>query len=436
MKRLLSAATVLLLAVLAHAQSVDSLVYEALQNNPQVRALHFQAQASEFRARSAGSLPPPAIGLELGQIPTTTGNLWNGAVANTFSISQMFMLGGKLSTMSEVEKLKGKVVDENIGALEVQLRARVKTTYLQLWLVDRQIEAQERTRSLLNDLVLAMQSRVLTNRLPQADLYAVQVELATAQAKLRELQATRAGHLSSMNALLGREDQMTAVKTDSVILRQRLRMSGEELAERLRQDNPSLRAMDRMKEMNEAEIEATRRELYPDIMVQAMLMRMPNGMTLTAGPRSSEMIQQSAAGMAMPRTDWMYGLMASITLPFVPWSASRTSGRSDELRSTVLALEAQKSSMRNEMLASLRSALIKFATADSLVRQYEVEILPLARRSAEAQMVAYTTGQVPVSSVLDSRRMEVMRHYDYRMAVADRQMALVDIELMVGRPLD
>jgi len=60
-------------------------------------------------------------------------------------------------------------------------------------------------------------------------------------------------------------------------------MSSEfQLTEKVKQANPSLIAMDRMKEMNEAEITAADRELFPDVMVQAMVMRMPNGMILTA----------------------------------------------------------------------------------------------------------------------------------------------------------
>jgi outer membrane protein, heavy metal efflux system len=435
MRNLTRFAAFVLLIGHARAQSVDSLVQEAFRNNTSVKSLEYQVQASGFRAQSAGALPAPTIGIEMSQVPTGSANVWNDAISNNLSVSQMFMLGGKLSAMSEVEKRKGKLLEENVGTLRAQVRARVKINYYQLWLIDRQIELQQRSSSLLSELIHSLQSQVLTNRMRQADLYSIQAELASEKAKSREMLAKRAGLQNTLNALLGRDDLTLTVSTDTAAPPVMFMLSETELSDRLRHTNPSLIAMNRMKEMNEAEIDATGKELYPDIMVQAMLMRMPNGMILTGGPRSTDMIQQSAAGMAMPRTDWMYSLMASISLPFAPWSSGRSTAKSDELRSTIQSLEAETNAMEREMLASLRSALSRFVSADSLAHLYETEILPLTRRAAEAQLVAYRTGQVPISTVLDSRRMEFMKQSDYLMVQVDRQMALADIEMMVGAPL-
>ena len=105
------------------------------------------------------------------------------------------------------------------------------------------------------------------------------------------------------------------------------------------------------------------------------------------------------------------------------------------MRSTNLSIEAEKNAMQREMIAALRSALNRYSTADSLAGQYQSEILPLTHQSAEAQTVSYQTGQVPITTVLDSRRMELMKQDDYLMVLMDRQMALVEIEMMVGTPL-
>jgi outer membrane protein TolC len=106
------------------------------------------------------------------------------------------------------------------------------------------------------------------------------------------------------------------------------------------------------------------------------------------------------------------------------------------MRSTNLGINAERDAMQREMIASLRSSMIKYATNDSLVKQYESEILPLVKQSAEAQTIAYQNGQVPITTVLDSRRMELMKQDDYYMVQTERQMALVEIEMMVGAPLN
>jgi outer membrane protein TolC len=127
--------------------------------------------------------------------------------------------------------------------------------------------------------------------------------------------------------------------------------------------------------------------------------------------------------------------MASITLPFMPWSAERSTAKAEEMRSTNLSIDAERDAMQRDMIASLRSAMIKYATNDSLVRQYDTDILPLTKQSAEAQTIAYQNGQVPITTMLDARRMELMKQDDYFMVLMERQMALVEIEMMVGSPL-
>ncbi len=426
---------ILLLAAVTRAQPVDSLVNEAMTNYPGLKSFDYQMQAAEFRAEAVQALPSPTLGLEFSQIPTNSFDVVNGAISNNFSVSQMFMLGGKLSNMGDVEKKRGRVLEQNRASFAVQLRAKVKMAYFRLWLLDRQIEVQQSTLRLLEDLAQSMQSRVLTNRMRQADLLTVQAEVAAERARLTSMHTKRVSAQNELLSLMGRDAGSPTIVTDSVITPGNLVISEAQLEDRVRQLNPVLAGMDRMKEMNESEIAAANSTLSPDLMIQAMVMRMPNGMILTAGERSSYAIQQSAMGMPMGQTDWMYSVMASITLPFVPWSAERSSSREEEFLAMNASIDAEKNAMQREMLSQLRSSTVEFRTADSLAREYSNSILPLMREAAEAQTVAYQTGQVPISTVLDARRMELMKRDDYLMVLVDREMALAEIEMMVGGPL-
>jgi len=365
----------------------------------------------------------------------TASIFWNDATSNNLSLSQMFMLGGKLSAMSDVEKKRGNVLEQNRGSLEVQLRAKIKMNYFRLWLLDRQIDIQQRTISLLEELAKFMVPHVQTNRMRQADLLTIQAEVSSEKAKLISMRSDRVTVQNTIHSLLGRDDFSTVIITDSTISTGSKIISAFQLAEKVKRANPSLLAMDKMKEMNESMIVSADKDLIPDLMIQAMVMRMPNGMLLTGGSRSAFAVQQSAMGMPMQETNWMYSIMASITLPFAPWSAERSTGKADEMRATNSSIDAEKNAMQREMLSSLRSAINNYQSADSLSQQYSSTIIPLIREAAEAQTVAYQTGQVPISTVLDARRMELMKWDDYFMSVIDRQMALTEIEMMVGAPL-
>ncbi|HLP17077.1 MAG TPA: TolC family protein [Bacteroidota bacterium] len=452
----------------AFSQSVDSLLHEAFRNNPQLQSAGYKTDAAESRATAARALPAPTLGIEFSQIPTGSTNIVNEAISNNFSLSQMFMLGGKLSAMSEMETVKGSMLEHTQASLETQLRAKVKMNYIQLWRLDRQIELQQRTIRLLEELAASLQSRVATNRTRTADALTLQSEIESERARLDELTAKRmnaqntlaslcapqattvsAGmrmddgaargngseQRGSVRALLDVYNAGYPITPDSALPALPPMLSEEELAGTLLDFNPSLQTMEHMKLMNDAEIKVAHKELIPDVMLQAMIMRMPNGMILTSGQRSVLEIQESNMGMPMGKTEWMYSLMASITLPFVPWSSERSSAKADEMRSMNLSVDAEQRAMQREMLSSLRSSMNTYRMQDSLARRYAERVVPLAHDAARAQMVAYQTGQTPLQSVIDAYRMELMKQDDFLMALMNKQMAFIEIEMMVGVPL-
>lgn len=464
-------AAMLLLHMQGAAQSVDSLIQEAFRNDPQLKSNAYQADAAAARASAAGALPAPTLGIEFSQIPSNSTNIVNDAISNNISFSQMLMLGGKRSAMSDMEKTKGLLLEHTQASLKAQIRAKVKMNYIRLWRLDRQIGLQHRTIRLLEELVTSLTSRMQTNRIRSADVLTLQSELESQRARLDELSAQR---MNAQNALAALCAPQTAVEPAKMQMNgepQRMQMpssgaqrtdiraflhtfnggyriapdsalpllpsslSEEELAGTLLDFNPSLLSMEHMKKMNDAEISVANKELIPDIMLQAMLMRMPNGMVLTSGARSTEMIQESAIGMPAGKTEWMYSLMASITLPFAPWSAERSTGKAEEMRSMNLSVDAERSAMQRDMLSTLRSSLNTYRMQDSLARRYRDRVVPLAREAAQAQIVAYQTGQTQLQAVIDAYRMELMKQDDYLMAVMNQHMAFIEIEMMVGVPL-
>jgi outer membrane protein TolC len=430
-----SVVLLLLIPVLGKGQSLDSLMREAAQHNQQLQSYQYRIESASARADAASALPPPTVGAELSQVPVSSRSPFADAISQNLSVSQMFMLGGKLSAMSEAERKRTEVLEQNRGAAAADLRGRVAMNYINLWLLERQVKVKESGIAALDDLVRTMAARVTTNRMRQADLLMVQAELSSSRAALFGLRSRQSTARNALAALLGRRIEAAPPVPDSSGCFDGVVVEERALVDRFLQENPSLQGMDRMREMNELDAVAARKELIPDLMVQAMAMRMPNGMLLTSGSRSMEAIQESAMGMPMQKPEWMYSVMVSVTLPFLPWSSGRSTAKAEELRLANLGIASEREAMKLEMLGALRSGIERYHLADSLVVQYDSTILPLLREAVEAQTVAYMTGQTSISTVLDARRMELMKQDEYLMALADRRMALVEMEMMVGVPL-
>jgi len=408
------------------AQSVDSLVNEAIANNPQLKSLQYRINASEYRSESINTLPPPNLSVEFSQVPINEYDIFNQSISNSIALSQMFPLGGKPSAMAEVENINTLIEGNNFDAYKINLIAQVKMSYFNLWLADRKIEIQKKNISLLSDLAKAIEVSFYINKISQADILTVQSEIASNETQLLILEKQREAEVYKLNKLLGRDLNSKDVFALVDFKVDTLALSQDQLEILLADSNPSLAKMNSMIEMNKAMITANNKELIPDLMVQGMLMRMPRGMILTS---------QSDLTMLDPRTEVMYSLMFSINLPFAPWSIGNINYKEEELSADIKSIEQEKYDMQREMIAKLKEALVKYKTANQLTELYDKKVVPLYINATESQIAAYQNGKTGITTLIDSYRMLLMQKMNYYMSKADVQMSLAEIEMMVGRKM-
>lgn len=408
------------------AQSVDSLVAEAVKNNPQLKSLQYKITASERRTESINTLPAPNLSVEFSQVPTNSFDILNQSNSNNIALSQMFPLGGKLNAMAEVERKNTLVEGNNYEIYKINLTAAVKMSYYTLWLIDRKIEVQKKNITLINDVIKSVESSYYTNKINQADVLTLQSEIASNETQLLILEKQKEAEIYKLNKLLGRNLDSKEVHAVTDFSADQLSSSQSKLEELLGSYNPSLKKMGNMIEMNKAMIDANNRELIPDLMVQGMFMRMPQGMILTS---------KSDLSMLDPKTETMYSLMFSINLPFAPWSINKYKAKEEELYAGISSFEFEKTDMQREMTSQLKAALVKYNTAVDLTKLYNEKVIPLYSKAAESQVSAYQNNRTGVTTVIDSYRMLLMQQMNYYMSKADTQMSLAEIEMMVETTL-
>lgn len=422
-------ALILLQAQFSFAQSIDSLINEAIQNNPYLKSLEQKIYAGEYRAESVDNLPPPTLGVQFDQIPIDEIDIWNGAISNSLSLSQMFPLGGKLSAMNDVEIKNVEVTKRDYESYKINLTSQVKTSYYNIWLLEKKIQIQLENIDLLSNLSRTLEIGYQVNRINQADVLTIKSEVASNNAQLIILKKQREAEIYKLNKLLGRKLDSKELIVDEEINDDTLIYSQAQLEQILFNKNPSLLKMNSMIEMNKAMVNANNSELVPDLMVEGMLMRMPQGMILTSKTDLSMLAHEPQ------ETEYMYSLMASITLPFVPWSSGTYNNKEEELLTEIKGLEYEKNNMQREMTAQLKETLVKYNTAKELMNLYQQEVIPLYTNSASSQTTSYQNGKTSITTVIDSYRMLLMQKMNYYMSKADVQMSLAEIEMMVGANL-
>jgi len=408
------------------AQSLDSLIEEAITNNPQLKSQQFKIKASEFRAESINNYPAPNASLEFSQVPITNPIFPTQALSINLGLSQMFPLGDKLGAMTEVERRNSKIEGDSYAEYKVDLIGKIKMSYYTLWLTDRKIVIQKKSIQFLADLMKSMETALTINRINQVDLLTIQSEIASSETQLLILGKQRDAENYRLNRFLGRELDATGISIPEELEGINLTINQSKLENLLAEINPTLKKMNNMIEMNRAMIEANDRELIPDLMLQGMFMVMPRGMILTS---------QSDLTMLDSKVEFMYSLMVSINLPFAPWSINKYKAKSQELAAGISGIALERTNMQREMGVKLKEATVKYSTASELLKLYDKKIIPLYKQTTDSQVSAYQNNKSTITAVIDSYRMLLMVQMNYYMAKADTQMSLAEIEMMVGGKL-
>ncbi|MBK7868702.1 MAG: TolC family protein [Ignavibacteriales bacterium] len=340
--------SVIMLQSFSTAQSLDSLIEEAITNNPQLKSQQFKIKASEFRAESINNYPAPNASLEFSQVPITNPIFPTQALSINLGLSQMFPLGDKLGAMTEVERRNSKIEGDSYAEYKVDLIGKIKMSYYTLWLTDRKIVIQKKSIQFLADLMKSMETALTINRINQVDLLTIQSEIASSETQLLILGKQRDAENYRLNRFLGRELDATGISIPEELEGINLTINQSKLENLLAEINPTLKKMNNMIEMNRAMIEANDRELIPDLMLQGMFMVMPRGMILTS---------QSDLTMLDSKVEFMYSLMVSINLPFAPWSINKYKAKSQELAAGISGIALERTNMQREMGVKLKEAL-------------------------------------------------------------------------------
>jgi outer membrane protein TolC len=285
------------------------------------------------------------------------------------------------------------------------------------------MEIQKKTIAILRDMSESTSASLAVNRVSQADALLIKSETAVNELQLSQLLRQRDAEAVKLNKLLGRELSASGITPVKELPQIPAALDLSRLEGLVDDINPDLARMDKMIAMNKSMITSNDRGQIPDLMVQAMLMRMPKGMILTSA---------SDLSMLSSKTEYMYSLMFSVNLPFAPWSKPSYDAKKEELLSGIEGIRLAKEDMSRDMKSKIKEALIKFQSALESERLYTETVLPLSEQAAASQRSAFGNGSANITAVLDANRMMLMNEMNLFMAQADARMALADIEMMTG----
>lgn len=392
--------------------SVDSLLEYARAHNPQYAAMRMEADAAMERVQPAGALPDPKFRVELRDISkfgSQDPTLLPSRVGSTrYLLMQDVPWFGKRDLKREIADLTAESTKGNATATWVELAARIKSTYAQLYYVYRNEQINREILDLMARLEKIAMARYAGGLAAQQDVIRAQTEQTLLKNELLTLERERRQLQARMNTLLARPVGSPLAEPEHPRpLPASTKLDAAVLEERIRSGNPSLFAEDMRVRSAEKGRDLTYKNRYPDFTFGVSPIQYGNSIR-----------------------EWE--LMVELNIPL-----QRESRHSQEREASRMldAAKARKDATANQLLAELAENLVGIDAARRMEHLAQTSLLPQAELTFKAALAGYETGKVDFATLLDAQRQIRVAKQDVIKAQAEQQGRLADIERLVGEGL-
>jgi outer membrane protein TolC len=399
-------------AMPAVTPALGTLVAEALQNNPELRAAANETEAASQRVRPAGALDDPMLEAGFLNVPVPSWRLnREDMTMKMLGVSQKLPYPGKRALRQQVAAKDAESVGYGLRETANRIVRDVKLAYFDLALAGETIRQLQNNRLVLEQFLRIAESRYATGQATQAEVLKAQTQLGRMSEELLRMERERPVMEADLMRLLGRREDAAPIAAalpgmaDAVF-------SLDALQQAALRERPQLLGLQSMIERSAKTLELARKEVQPDF-----------DLRVAYGQRDKD-----PAGV--PRED-----MVSLTLAFnLPvWRQDKIEPRIAEAQAMrEQALEVQQA-QQNEVRAKLRQQVAIAEQSRKSVRLYETGILPQARLAVEASLSGYKVSRVDPLMLLDSQM--TLFNYEINRAkeLVNFNKALAEIELLTGK---
>ena len=387
------------------------LVEQALERNPEIKAMARNFDMMRARVPQAKALPDPM--LELGNIsslipvPPLRGRSGDTSRERMIGVSQELPFPGKRALRGQVAEAAAGAEWWNFEQTRLGVVAEVKDAYYELFYVTKAIETITKNRKLLEQFARIAEARYAVGRGIQQDVLKAQVEISKLVDQTTVLEQRRLTAEARINSLLYRELETPVGRTEEVRPREfDYKLAG--LNERAVAGNPSLRAQRRVVESRQYSVRLAKKDFYPDFTVGASYTNRPG----------------------MPE---MYSVRVGVSLPVYARQKQRPA-----LEEAAAGEEAERRRLENNtavLLFRVKDRYLAATTAQRLVKLYGTTIIPQSSLSLESAIAGYEVGRVDFLTLLDNLTTLLGYELNYYEQISMLERAVAGLEPLVGSDL-
>jgi cobalt-zinc-cadmium efflux system outer membrane protein len=351
----------------AQRLSLDS-VLARVAANPGLRAYDAKISAQDAYATGARSLDAPK--LSAGQYQTPYQLNPNGG-SFMIQAEQMFTNPAKLRAKEDYMKGLSKVTAEDKNYLENELIAQAKQYYYERVVTEKKLALLQNTKRLLEYMLKDANIRLTYGKERLSNIYKAKAELYQLDNTLEQLNNDVSQKNIMLNTLMNRDKQTTFIVDTNITLKEYETAITDTAS--LANNRSDIKGISRnidLQQLN-AQMEYSKRK--PDFGLQAAHMISYGG---------------------FPN---QYVLMASVTIPIVPWASKEYKANLKGIRYEVEELQQKKMDMLNQAAGQLAGLRADMESAKKQLNNYNQNIIPALQNSYKTALLAYdqNTGDLP-----------------------------------------
>ena len=388
--------------------SLQSLVAEVLEQNPEIRAMRRGFDMMRARIPQAKALPEPTLSYgyagNAAFVPPFDIQKGDPASARMLSFTQDVPYPGKLAIKGKMANVEAEAEWWNYEQVRLNVVAEVKDAYFDLFYLYKAIETVTKNKELVEKFARIAEAGYSVGKGVQQDALKAQVEISKLTDQLTVLEQRRQTAEARINSLLFREPE-TPVGMPEEIKPRELTHSLAELNEAALTSYPALKAQRRKIDREKYGVELARKDFYPDFTV---------GLTYFNRP-------------GMPE---MYGVNVGMKIPLYFWQKQRPA-----VAEATASARAERGRLENAtslLFFRVKDRYLAVTTAQRLLKLYGTTIIPQSSLSLESAIAGYEVGKVDFLTLLDS--LMTLRNYElsYYEQLSYVEKSIAALEPLVG----
>ena len=388
--------------------SLQSLIAEAKQNNPAVRASEMAVATARYGRKQASALPDTEVMVQPFSVgsPRPFAGYSNSDFAYIgFGASQELPYPGKRGLRANVREHEVAISNAEKDAVAWDAITRLKLAYFQLATSQQIMAILEKNQQTAEQIVQAVEARYRVGQGAQEDVLRAQLQRTKLLNELSIERREIARSQAVIKALLNRPVASADVIAEP--LRERQLPGAEFLLRTLGENNPELQVNIQRVAQGQAGVELAQREKKPDFGVQYMW-------------------QHTASEFR----DY-YMATFSIKLP----NRSRVRAMEGEAQAKLAQAESEKQARLKQMESDLSEQIAIAQSSEQQLKVYDDGLIPQSEAALSAGLAGYSAGKQEYQGLLASFADTLELASERERTLAEHESAIARIEGLIGEEL-